>query len=164
MALIDDLEEPQTPGDVARRRFLAVIGSGVLGVGAVGTVITTLRFIEPTVIYQQDKRITVGRPEDLAVGTAVVLANGHVILLRTGAGFVALSTVCTHLGCIVRQDAETGGFACPCHGSRFHADGTVRLGPADRALRRHAISVERGMLVVDSGSYVEPHAVFTVPV
>lgn len=163
MALIDDLEVPSTSKEAARRRFLATVGAGALGVGAVGTTITTLRFIEPTVVNEQDKRITVGRPEEIAVGTALVLAGGHVVLLRTEAGFIALSTVCTHLGCIVRQDAETGGFACPCHGSRFLGEGTVRLGPAEQALRRHALSVEGGMLVVDAGGFVEPNAVFTVP-
>ena len=162
MALVDDLEEPASSREVARRRFLAAVGAGALGVGAIGATITTLRFIEPTVLYEQDKRITVGPPEEIAVGTVLVLANGHVFLLRTVAGFIALSTVCTHLGCIVRQDPETNGFACPCHGSRFYAAGTVRLGPADRPLRRHAISVERGLLVVDAGKFVEPNAVFTV--
>jgi Rieske Fe-S protein len=43
---------------------------------------------------------------------------------------------CTHLGCRVRRDPATGGFACPCHGSRFDRDGAVLAGPAPRALER----------------------------
>ncbi len=163
MPLIDDLEDPLTTGQVGRRRFFAAVSAGALGVGAVGTTIATLRFIEPAVLFEQDKRITVGRPEEIAVGTVMILASGHVFLLRTAAGFMALSTVCTHLGCIVRQDPDTGGFACPCHGSRYRGDGTVRLGPAERPLRRHAISVEDGLLVVDVARFVEPNTVFRVP-
>jgi Rieske Fe-S protein len=30
----------------------------------------------------------------------------------------ALRAECTHLGCLVQPDPLTGGFACPCHGSR----------------------------------------------
>jgi len=163
MALVDDLEHPPTSQESARRRFLAAVGGGALGVGALGAAITTLRFIEPSVVYEEDKRIAVGRPEEIAVGTVLVLASGKVYLLRTEAGFIALSTVCTHLGCIVRPEAGSGGFACPCHGSRFRAEGTVRLGPAVRGLRRHPISVEDGLLIVDAGAFTEDRAAFTVP-
>ena len=163
MALIDDLETPSTAQEHSRRRFLAAVGGGALGVGALGAALTTLRFIEPSVLNEEDQRITVGRPDEIAVGTVLVLAKGHVYLLRTEVGFIALSTVCTHLGCIVRAETETGGFACPCHGSRFRAEGTVRLGPAVRELRRHPISLEEGLLIVDAGAFTEDRAVFTVP-
>lgn len=162
MALVDDLEDPSSAQDAARRRFRAAIGGSALSVGAIGTTVTTLRFIEPTVIYQEDKRIAVGPPEEFPVGAVAVLSNGRVFLLRTERGFIALSAVCTHLGCVVRADPDTRGFACPCHGSRYHGDGTVRQGPAVQALRRLALSVERGVLVIDAARVVEPDAVFTV--
>ncbi|MEL6351921.1 MAG: Rieske 2Fe-2S domain-containing protein [Cyanobacteria bacterium J06627_28] len=54
----------------------------------------------------------------------------------------AISAVCTHLGCIVDWDADAGEFACPCHGSRFDADGDVTGGPAGRALERKLVVVK----------------------
>lgn len=54
----------------------------------------------------------------------------------------AISAVCTHLGCIVDWDADTGEFACPCHGSRFDADGEVTSGPAGRSLERKLVVVK----------------------
>ena len=54
--------------------------------------------------------------------TKMVAVSGHpVIVVRTPQGFRALSAICTHLGCIVKQTQE--GFECPCHGSRFGGDG-----------------------------------------
>jgi Rieske Fe-S protein len=52
-----------------------------------------------------------------------------------GGAIHAFSGRCTHLGC--RIDRVIGDEAvCPCHGSRYKADGTVAAGPASRPLRR----------------------------
>lgn len=42
---------------------------------------------------------------------------------------------CTHLGCLPKVNVAEGTFDCPCHGSRFDADGRPIYGPARRDLR-----------------------------
>jgi len=70
-------------------------------------------------------------PADAVVGLSVV---GPALVNRAADGAVrAYSARCTHLGCHI--DRVAGGEAvCPCHGSRFRADGTVASGPATRNL------------------------------
>jgi carotenoid phi-ring synthase / carotenoid chi-ring synthase len=58
-----------------------------------------------------------------------------VYVTRHGAGFVAFDARCTHMGCPVRVDESSGGFACPCHGGRFNSDGVPTAGPPQRPLR-----------------------------
>ena len=41
---------------------------------------------------------------------------------------------CSHLGCPIAINANEKTFDCPCHGSRFHLDGTVLHGPAPAPL------------------------------
>jgi len=67
----------------------------------------------------------------------------------------ALKAECTHLGCLVALDyggaaAGVSGFACPCHGSRYSADGKVLRGPAPRALSLASVTVrpEDGKVVM----------------
>ncbi len=42
--------------------------------------------------------------------------------------------VCPHRGCAVNWQAEQNRFACPCHGSKFDAQGRVLRGPARKPL------------------------------
>ncbi len=54
----------------------------------------------------------------------------------------AFSLRCTHLGCRTRPDPASGGFACPCHGSRFDREGAVIRGPAEAPLARVPVRLE----------------------
>ena len=62
-----------------------------------------------------------------------------ILVWRTKDGFAAVSVTCTHRGCEVSHVKETETLDCPCHGSRFAADGSVIRGPARAALRRYSV-------------------------
>ena len=74
------------------------------------------------------------RPPTCPVGGGTVYESLEVVVTQPEAGrFDGLSAVCTHTGCIVDKVVD-GLIECPCHGSRYHLDGTVASGPAPRAL------------------------------
>ncbi len=63
------------------------------------------------------------------------------VLQPTAGRFTCLGATCPHQGCEVKFESLAAGFACPCHGSRFAADGSLVQGPATRGLAAIAVTV-----------------------
>jgi len=133
-----------------------------LGLGALWTMAASflfaaagmLRLPKAAVLPSPSKKFKVALPETLAAGEPFVPPGRSVAVFRDKEGVYAISTVCTHLGCIVKPSAA--GFECPCHGSRFAPDGEVRKGPAPKPLPWLQVSVKGGVVIVDEGTPV-PH-------
>jgi Rieske Fe-S protein len=111
-----------------------------------------VRLPKTAVLSSPSKKFRVALPEALAPGEAFVPTGRSVAVFRDAEGVYAVSTICTHLGCVVKNSPE--GFECPCHGSRFAPDGTVTKGPAPRALPWLKISKSGDTLIVDEGTVV----------
>jgi menaquinol-cytochrome c reductase iron-sulfur subunit len=73
------------------------------------------------------------------------------LLTENGRDFVAMSNICTHLGCRIRWIADEGKFYCPCHNGIFDRDGTVLGGPPPRPLDRFEVKVENDTLSILGG-------------
>jgi Rieske Fe-S protein len=84
---------------------------------------------------------------DVPVGSGLIV--GEVVVTQPTAGvFKGFSAKCTHKGCLVDKVAD-GTIDCPCHGSKFHLDGTVANGPADKPLEARNVAVEGDSIVLD---------------
>jgi Rieske Fe-S protein len=72
-----------------------------------------------------------------------------LLMRRTDGGWQAITAHCTHRGCVVAWNAAAVEWQCPCHGSRFAADGQVVKGPAERPLLEAPARIQGDTLVVD---------------
>jgi len=167
------------PGHLpGRRALLQKLGLGSVLVALAGLGFQWARALVPNLLPEAPARFKIGLPSSIADGVTF-LEDRRLYIFKEGKTFHAISAACTHLGCTVRYAAlnqpktvEIGGekvlvrheFQCPCHGSRFYADGTNYAGPAPRPLRWHrlAVSPDDGQLLVDLGEEVEQHYRLTV--
>lgn len=142
---------------VDRRRFLTLLAQGSVAgavIAAVGQVVRFLSYQPPS---SASNILPVGQPDNFLDNSLVYIAGARVYVGRDGDGLYAVDAVCTHLGCLVEQ-AEGGGFICPCHGSRFDVQGRPETGPATQPLRYLDLWLdqEEGQLLVDRATPVEP--------
>ena len=123
----------------SRRDFLRFITnaffslSGLLGLGGL------IRFFS----FQPDPgpptEFDLGPASDYAEDLPVMRLDIPATIKRTEEGIIAISLVCTHLGCTVEENKDGNGFTCPCHGSRYNEGGRVLEGPATKSLPRYRI-------------------------
>ncbi|MCX8026311.1 MAG: ubiquinol-cytochrome c reductase iron-sulfur subunit [Thermodesulfovibrionales bacterium] len=71
-----------------------------------------------------------------------------IYISPTTKGHIALSPVCSHLGCLVNWDSISKEFVCPCHAGRYNMFGDVISGPPTRPLSRLPIQIENGKVFV----------------
>jgi cytochrome b6-f complex iron-sulfur subunit len=164
---------------VSRRSILGrfAAGVGVAGIGAQAAIL--VRSFVPNVSYDPPSTVKVGRPESFADGFTF-LPDRRVFISREGKAFRAVSAVCTHLGCTVRAEAveqpdpadpgrrrqiQVYQFSCPCHGSRYRADGSNLSGPAPGPLPAFHLTLapDDGQLVVNLRDRVPRAFTLTLP-
>lgn len=75
----------------------------------------------------------------LAAGEAMIVKyeKQEIALYKDeGHHIHAVDPACTHINCRVKWNLAEKSWDCPCHGSRFSADGSVLTGPAQKALKK----------------------------
>lgn len=154
-----DLEtSPRFQQPEQRRDFLGLAAIWSASGAAIVALIGALRLPMPSVFPESNSRVKLGPWEQFMAAAVTAVPEHRLWIYRGLDGLYAISAVCTHLGCIVSAQDE-GGFFCPCHGSRFDADGKVVAGPAPRPLMYLDLSLSPdGQLVVDKQKEVSAEA------
>jgi len=146
-----EIKEPKT---YSRRQFFHHLSWSVLsfaGLAAIPFVVSSL--IPRKVI--ENKQVRIGSKRDYPINRMTYLPEARLFILRDPQGIAAMSAICTHLGCVVEQAND--GFLCPCHGSSFSVEGTVRNGPAPRNLSWYQVSaLPDNSMVVNLNRTVSP--------
>jgi len=140
---------------IPRRDMLGKAATWTAGGASLMALLGLARLPKAAVLPSPSKKFEVALPESLATGEAYIPEGRTVALLRTASGeVIAISTVCTHLGCLVK--ATEKGFDCPCHGSAFGPLGQLVRGPAPKGLPWLAVTPSGGgSYLVDEGKEVK---------
>jgi len=147
---------------ITRRDFFGWGWAVFTGMGSLCVfLLTAFRMPLPSLMPGRSGRFKIGRKEDYPPGTAKYFSDEQVYVFADQEGIYAISSVCTHLGCVVNK--EETQFTCPCHGSRYDLNGKVKQGPAPKSLAWYEIDeLPSGRLIVDRNKPVEAGAKFLV--
>lgn len=133
-----------------RRNFLKKVGSG-LGLTTFGALVyPSLRYMFPSREASSAGKVVISKNEikDRKFMEIMVNKTPAMLLRKAGGGYVALSRVCTHLGCLVGFDEVRVKLVCPCHAASFTMDGRVMDGPAPRALDSYTVSIDGDKIII----------------
>jgi nitrite reductase/ring-hydroxylating ferredoxin subunit len=146
----------------SRRQALTLWGHVMMVAGLFGGygffAWVSARFMLPARIGQMHE-LFVARVSDVAVGATLLYEtpDGRTVNVtrRGSAGtaddFIALSSVCPHLGCQVRWEGQNNRYFCPCHNGTFDPSGKATGGPpgdAGLSLPRYALTVRNDRLSI----------------
>ena len=133
-----------------RREFLQKV-LAILGLTTLASFVYPLaRYFSPPAEESTAKQLVLSKKE-IAVGDAkeVVFNNTPCIVInRPDKGFVALSRVCTHLGCLVEYQKDKKRLLCPCHAGTYDLAGSVTSGPPPKPLLQFPLKVEGDSLII----------------
>ena len=137
-----------------RKAFLNWLSIGWLAFAAAtgGFFTAMIRFLFPNVLFEPPQSFKIGFPNDFESGKVDLrFKKSHSVwIVRDDEKIIALSTVCTHLGCTPNWLETDRKFKCPCHGSGFRPSGVNFEGPAPRPLERYRIVLSNdGQILVD---------------
>jgi cytochrome b6-f complex iron-sulfur subunit len=141
------------PAAPARRDFLGKLGKGLGILAAVELLAVVVAYLAPGKggAGGGATLVVAGPVAEFTPSSVRAFPGGKFYLVRlVDGGFLALSSRCTHLGCMVPWDAKQRAFPCPCHASRFDERGDVLAPPAIRALDLFPVVIEAGIVKVDT--------------
>jgi cytochrome b6-f complex iron-sulfur subunit len=136
--------ESQSSSASQRRTFLFLLAGALGGLLTAAAGWPLLRFLAPVADAGGSGQVEVPRSSVKAGGAFLFQFRGKpaAVLQPRPGEYVALSVVCTHLGCVVQWQEGPGEFLCPCHAGRFSSAGTVLGGPPPRPLESLLVAVD----------------------
>lgn len=153
--------------DVSRRGFIDTVSNVAMAGGLIagyGTFFVTAgRFLYPS--RSGLSWLMVGPIDKIKPGGSISFespAGESVVIRRAEDGptdperpeseFLALSSVCPHLGCRVHWEPQNNRFFCPCHNGVFDPEGVATEGPPaaeGQILPDYSLMVQNGLLFIE---------------
>ena len=108
------------------------------------------KYFSPPVEEIGAKRLVLAKKEILLGEAKEIVFNSTpgVVINRPDKGYIALSRVCTHLGCLVDYQKDKKRLLCPCHAGVYDLAGNVVSGPPPRPLPKFPLRVEGDSIII----------------
>lgn len=160
--------------NINRREFFSYLSvAWIMFAAATGGLLSLIfRYLYPNVVFEPAMDFIAGTPSAFDDGVDERWKNVYGVWIYKNEGrVVALSNICTHLGCVPTWLPAERIFKCPCHGSGYYANGINFEGPAPRPLERYKVSLNpTGEIIVDKtkvfryekGEWTHPDSFVTV--
>ena len=134
---------------LSRREFLHIGTNTLLGLSAALGLGGLIRFLSYEMDPAPPSEYDLGPATDFPPGSNTLLMHIPAVLIHDkNDKWLAMSLICTHLGCTVEQK-EKQQYECPCHGSKYDAQGYVTRGPSNTPLKRLRVETnETGNLIL----------------
>jgi Rieske Fe-S protein len=164
----DENMESEEKKEISRRDFMKITIGAIGGLIGLGFGIPAIAYVVSPALgkSQAQQWIQLGATSKIELGkptlykVTITRQTGWIVnqeelavyvLSEDGRDYVAMSNVCTHLGCRIRWIAGQDQYVCPCHNGIFDKQGNVVSGPPPRPLDRYETKVENDQLFILGG-------------
>lgn len=133
-----------------RREFLQKLLT-VLGLATLASFLYPLfKYFSPPVEESGAKRVVLSKKDIPAGEVKEIVFNNTpgIVINRPDKGYIALSRVCTHLGCLVDYQPDRKRMLCPCHAGTYDLSGAVISGPPPKPLQQFPLKVEGDSIII----------------
>lgn len=161
----ETVDETIEENRLGRRTFLSIATWAIGGLIGAALGIPSIAYIIGPALKRSNNQewIRLGSTSKVEIGTPTLFKvkierkTGWIVnevelsayaLTENGRDFIAMSNICTHLGCRVRWIADRNQFFCPCHNGVFDKSGNVVSGPPPRPLDRYEVEIENDQLLI----------------
>lgn len=150
---------------LSRRNFLSIATAAIGGLIGAALAIPAVAYVVGPALQRSktENWVRLGATSKVEIGTpalfktTVETQTGWIVseeevsvyvLTEDGREYIALSNICTHLGCRVRWIGDQEQYFCPCHNAAFDKTGLVISGPPPAPLNRYETKVEDEQLFI----------------
>ena len=134
-----------------RRRFLTIILAFLGSITLFSFVNSLLKFLVALPARAAETSKLIISKNEVPSGDAknIIYRNSPAVIInRSDKGFIALSRVCTHLGCLVEYNRVERRLICPCHAGNFDLEGSVLSGPPPKPLKAIPIRIDGEKIII----------------
>jgi cytochrome b6-f complex iron-sulfur subunit len=147
-----------------RRVFLArAWKAGIAAIAGAG-IWTSWDFLRPRLQAGVGAKVRTVAPDAVPADGVLEIPEARAYLTKVNDEVVALSEICSHLGCRVPFCGSSGRFECPCHGSVFNRAGDHLAGPAPRGMDRFEVEIVDGLVEINTDATIDGPSPGTVTV